>query len=46
MGSKAIVLIYKDKETNIFIVAHFGIVGDFKDVLPTLTAILKELKSK
>jgi electron transfer flavoprotein alpha subunit len=30
---------------NIFNVAHFGIVGDYKEVLPALTAKLKELKS-
>ena len=44
--SKAIVTINKDKEANIFNVAHFGIVGDYKEVLPALTAKLKELKSK
>jgi len=41
-----IVAINKDKETNIFSVAYFGIVGDYKEVLPALTAKLKELKSK
>jgi electron transfer flavoprotein alpha subunit len=46
MGSKYIVAINKDKEANIFSVAHFGIVGDYKEVLPALTAKLKELKSK
>jgi electron transfer flavoprotein alpha subunit len=46
MGSKVIVAINKDKEANIFSVAHFGIVGDYKEVLPALTAKLKELKSK
>jgi hypothetical protein len=46
LGSKVIVAINKDKEANIFSVAHFGIVGDFKEVLPALTAKLKELKSK
>jgi len=35
----------KDKEANIFSVARFGIVGDYKEVLPALTAKLKELKS-
>ena len=44
--SKVIVAINKDKEANIFNVAHFGIVADYKEVLPTLTAKLKELKSK
>jgi electron transfer flavoprotein alpha subunit len=46
LGSKVIVAINKDKEANIFSVAHFGIVGDYKEVLPALTAKLKELKSK
>ncbi len=46
MGSKYIAAINKDKEANIFNVAHFGVVGDYKEVLPALTAKLKELKSK
>jgi hypothetical protein len=45
LGSKVIVAINKDKEANIFNVAHFGIVGDYKEVLPALTAKLKGLKS-
>jgi electron transfer flavoprotein alpha subunit len=46
LGSKIIVAINKDKEANIFNVAHFGIIGDYKDVLPALTTKLKELRSK
>jgi electron transfer flavoprotein alpha subunit len=46
LGSKYIVAINKDKEANIFSVAHFGVVGDYKEVLPALTAKLKELLSK
>ncbi len=46
LGSKVIVAINKDKEANIFSVAHFGIVADYKEVLPALTAKLKELLSK
>ncbi len=46
LGSKVIVAINKDKDANIFNVAHFGIVADYKEVLPALTAKLKELKSK
>jgi len=46
LGSKYIVAINKDKEANIFSVAHFGIVADYKEVLPALTAKLKELLSK
>ena len=45
LGSKIIVAINKDKEANIFNVAHFGIVWDFKEVLPVLIAKFKELKS-
>lgn len=46
LGSKYIVAINKDKEANIFNVAHFGIVADYKEVLPILTSKLKELISK
>ena len=45
MGSKVIVAINKDREANIFNVARFGIVADYKEVLPPLTARLRELKS-
>ena len=45
LGSKTIVAINKDKEANIFNVANFGIVGDWKEVLPALTAKFKELKA-
>jgi electron transfer flavoprotein alpha subunit len=45
LGSKYIIAINKDKEANIFNVAQFGIVADYKEVLPALTAKLKELKS-
>jgi electron transfer flavoprotein alpha subunit len=46
LGSKVIVAINKDKDANIFSVAHFGIVADYKEVLPALTVKLKELLSK
>ncbi len=45
LGSKVIVAINKDKDANIFNVAHFGVVADYKQILPALTAKLKELKS-
>lgn len=42
-GSKTIVAINKDPEANIFKVAHFGVVGDWKKVLPAFTNKVKEL---
>jgi electron transfer flavoprotein alpha subunit len=42
-GAKTIVAINKDKEANIFRYARFGVVGDWKKVLPAFTAKLKEL---
>lgn len=46
LGSKYIVAINKDNDANIFNVAHFGIVGDWKEILPPFTAKMKELKGK
>ncbi|MBA7716445.1 Caffeyl-CoA reductase-Etf complex subunit CarE [subsurface metagenome] len=42
-GSKNIVAINKDPDANIFKVAHYGIVGDWKKVLPAFTEKIKEL---
>jgi electron transfer flavoprotein alpha subunit len=42
-GSKNIVAINKDPEANIFRHARYGVVGDWKKVLPAFTARLKEL---
>ena len=42
-GSKTIIAINKDKEANIFRQARFGVVGDWKKVLPAFTQKLKEL---
>jgi electron transfer flavoprotein alpha subunit len=42
-GSKVIVAINKDPEANIFKVANFGIVADWKKALPAFTAKVKEL---
>jgi len=42
-GSKNIVAINKDPDANIFKEAHFGIVEDWKKVLPALTEKVKEL---
>jgi electron transfer flavoprotein alpha subunit len=42
-GAKVIVAINKDPEANIFKVAHYGIVADWKAILPAFTAQLKEV---
>ncbi len=42
-GSKNIVAINKDAEANIFREAHYGVVGDWKRVLPAFTEKVKEL---
>jgi electron transfer flavoprotein alpha subunit len=43
--SEVIVAINKDKDANIFSIARFGIVADYREVLPALTARLRELRS-
>ncbi len=42
-GSKNIIAINKDPEANIFKEARFGIVGDWKKILPAFTNKVKEL---
>jgi electron transfer flavoprotein alpha subunit len=42
-GSKNIVAINKDPEANIFNEAHYGVVGDWKKILPVFTEKVKEL---
>jgi electron transfer flavoprotein alpha subunit len=42
-GCKNIVAINKDPEANIFREARFGVVGDWKKVLPAFTAKVREL---
>ena len=42
-GSKNIIAINKDPEANIFRQARFGVVGDWKKVLPAFTQKVKEL---
>jgi electron transfer flavoprotein alpha subunit len=42
-GAKTIIAINKDKEANIFRHARFGVVGDWKKVLPAFTQMMKEL---
>ena len=43
-GSRTIVAVNRDPEANIFKHARFGVVGDVKQVLPALTARVKELR--
>lgn len=45
-GAKHIIAINKDPEANIFKVAQFGVVGDFKKVLPPLVEKCKELLAR
>jgi electron transfer flavoprotein alpha subunit len=42
-GAKNIVAINKDAEANIFKVARYGVVGDYKKILPAFTNKVKEL---
>jgi electron transfer flavoprotein alpha subunit len=42
-GSKAIIAVNKDPEANIFRESQFGVVGDWKQVIPAFTAKVKEL---
>jgi len=42
-SSKTIVAINKDSEANIFKEAHYGVVGDWKKVLPAFTEKVKGL---
>ena len=42
-GSKNIIAINKDEEANIFKDARFGVVGDWKQVLPAFTEKIKSL---
>jgi electron transfer flavoprotein alpha subunit len=42
-GSKNIIAINKDSEANIFKVARYGVVGDYKKILPPFTNKVKEL---
>jgi electron transfer flavoprotein alpha subunit len=42
-SSKTIVAINKDPEANIFREAHYGVVGDWKKVLPAFTEKVKQL---
>jgi len=45
-GAKNIVAINKDPEANIFKSARFGIVGDYKQVIPPLIEAVRKIKSE
>jgi electron transfer flavoprotein alpha subunit len=42
-GAKAIVAINKDPEADIFKVARYGVVGDWKKIIPAFTEAVREL---
>ena len=45
-GARNIVAINRDAEANIFKHARYGVVGDWKQVLPAFTAKVKELRGR
>jgi electron transfer flavoprotein alpha subunit len=45
-GSKNIIAINKDADANIFKAARFGIVGDFKQVMPALLEAIKKVRAE
>lgn len=45
-GAKNIIAINKDPEANIFKTARFGIVGDYKQVMPPLVEAVRKIQSE
>ena len=45
-GARTIVAINRDPDANIFKHARYGVVGDWKQVLPAFTATVKELRAR
>jgi electron transfer flavoprotein alpha subunit len=44
-GARNIIAINKDAEANIFSVARFGIIGDWKKIIPAFASRIKELRA-
>jgi electron transfer flavoprotein alpha subunit len=44
-GSSVVVAVNKDAGAPIFKIAHYGVVGDLHEVVPALTAAVRELKA-
>jgi electron transfer flavoprotein alpha subunit len=45
-GARNIVAINRDPDANIFKHARYGVVGDWKQILPAFTAKVKELRGR
>ena len=45
-GSKTVIAINIDPEANIFALADYGVLGDYREVIPTFTESLRELAAE